>query len=209
MTLPTTMSHLDDLITRFPELTPCEQDILTVFQTLTKTFKSGRKVIICGNGGSAADAEHWAGELLKGFESVRPLSDDAKQKLPPELGEALQDAVPVIPLTGFTSLHSAFGNDVDPQYSSAQLVWALGSPGDCLIALSTSGNSKNVLWALQTAKAKGMTTIGLTGKTGGKVKTFCDTCICAPENRTFLIQELHLPIYHTLCLMIENELFGQ
>ena len=207
MTHAPALDHLEELLRRFPALVSCKTEIVEAFETCISTFRNGGKMLICGNGGSAADAEHWAGELLKGFESSRPLSNDDKLKLPTELANALQDAIPVIPLTGFTSLHSAFGNDVDPKYSLAQLTWALGKPGDCLIGISTSGNSANVLWAFQTAKARGMSTIGLTGKSGGRAATACDVCITAPETQTRLVQELHLPIYHALCLMIEAELF--
>jgi D-sedoheptulose 7-phosphate isomerase len=208
MSSPAALAHLDYLVERLPVLAACREDVLKAFEIFVETFRNGGKALICGNGGSAADAEHWAGELLKGFEMTRPLSPESKQALPPELAESLQEAVPVIPLTGFTSLHSAFGNDVSAQYSLAQLTWALGTPGDCLVGLTTSGNSDNVLWAFKAAKAKGMTCIGLTGKTGGRAADLCDVCITVPESRTCLVQELHLPVYHTLCLMIESELFG-
>ncbi|OVE78291.1 hypothetical protein BVX99_00260 [bacterium F16] len=197
--------HLDELIVRLPCLDGCKKDIQNAFDYLLACFRAGNKVLICGNGGSASDAGHWAGELLKGFESKRPLGSGSG--LPEGLLGKLQDAVPVIPLPDFTSLQTAFANDVDAAYSFAQLTWALGKPGDILVGISTSGNSRNVSLAMQAAKARKMTTIGLTGQGGGEVKDLCDCCMCVPETRTCLVQELHLPVYHTLCLMLEDTLF--
>jgi len=165
-------------------------------------------VLVCGNGGSAADAEHWAGELLKGFTSNRPLPPDARKELSPRLAEGLQGALAMIPLTGFLSYRTAFANDVDADLVFAQLVWALGRPGDVLAALSTSGESINMCLAAEVAAAREMKVLVLTGETGGPLATLADVCIRVPARQTHLVQELHLPIYHCLSLMLEDELFA-
>jgi len=200
--------HIHQLLARKPELSGCVKDVVRAFELMRDSFRKGGKLLICGNGGSAADAEHWAGEMLKGFCHKRPLSQKEKEKLPEELGAKLQGALPTIPLTGFTSLATAFGNDVDPQLTYAQLVWGLGQPGDVLVGISTSGNARNVGAALEAAKARGLIRIGLSGRTGGKMLAHCDLCICVPSAETYLIQEFHLPIYHCLSLMLEDEFFG-
>ncbi|MEI8342337.1 MAG: SIS domain-containing protein, partial [Verrucomicrobiota bacterium] len=200
--------QLDLLISRLPALEPSASAILQAFKTTRDCIRAGGKILICGNGGSAADAEHWAGELLKGFKSKRPLNAEMRAKLPPELAEKLQGAIPMIPLTGFISLSTAFANDVDPQLIFAQLVYGLGKPGDVLIGISTSGNATNVCSAFEVADALGLITIALTGETGGKLKALSKITIHAPATETYLIQELHLPIYHCLCLMLEDEFFG-
>ncbi len=203
------MNHLEQLLKRRPELTACESEIQTAVEKMTASFRNGGKLLLCGNGGSAADAEHWSGELLKGFEKSRRLSTEARARLPQVLADNLQEGLPVIPLTSFVSLQTAFANDVDPQLSFAQLVWSLGIAKDVLVGISTSGNAANVCHAVEAAKAKGLTTIGLTGADGGKLRKLVDLCICAPGTRTCLIQEHHLPIYHTICLMLEEEFFGE
>ena len=201
-------SHINNLLQRRPELAECRCEIEKSFTVLADCIRRGGKLLLCGNGGSAADAEHWAGELLKGFALKRPLKPSEKAGLPTELGLKLQGALPAIPLTGFVSLTTAFGNDVDPQLAFAQLVWGLGKPGDVLIGISTSGNACNVCAAMETAKARGMLRLGLSGRTGGLLNSHCDPCIKAPADETYLIQELHLPIYHCLCLMLEDEFFA-
>ena len=200
-------SHINQLLQRRPELAECRGEIEKSFAILRDCYRRGGKLLLCGNGGSAADAEHWAGELLKGFALKRPLKPSEKVDLPAELGLKLQGALPAIPLTGFVSLGTAFGNDVDPHLSFAQLVWGLGEPGDVLIGISTSGNARNVCAAMDTAKARGMHRLGLSGRTGGQLISHCDLCIKVPADETYLIQELHLPIYHCLCLMLEDEFF--
>ena len=147
-----------------------------------------------------------AGELLKGFCHKRPLSDADKQKLPADLGGKLQEALPAIALTGFTSLGSAFANDVDPHLIYAQLVWGC-RPGDVLVGISTSGNARNVCAAMDAAKGRGVFRLGLSGRTGGRLLAHCDLCIRAPSDQTYLIQEFHLPIYHCLSLMLEDEFY--
>jgi D-sedoheptulose 7-phosphate isomerase len=201
--------RIHDLLQRRPELSVCLADVIKAFEMMRDCFRRGGKMILCGNGGSAADAEHWAGELLKGFVQKRPLDQKEKDSLPAELGLKLQGALPAIALTGFTSLGTAFANDVDPQLIFAQLVWGLGHPGDLLVGISTSGNARNVCSAMEAAKGRGLVRVGLTGRTGGRLLAHCDLCIRAPSDETYLIQEFHLPIYHCLSLMLEDEFFGK
>jgi D-sedoheptulose 7-phosphate isomerase len=200
--------HLTNLIQRRPELTGVAPSIVAAYDALRKCFRSGGKVLLCGNGGSAADADHWAGELLKGFCKDRPLSKQERGKLRPAIATKLQGALPAIPLTAFSAASTAFGNDVDPDLAYAQLTSALGRRGDVLVGLSTSGNAKNVCAAAEVAHAKGLTVVALTGASGGKLKALSDVCICAPSAETYLAQEYHLPIYHCLSLMLEEEFFG-
>jgi len=200
--------HIDRLLQRRPELAECRCGIEEMFEIMRGCFRGGGKLLLCGNGGSAADAEHWAGELLKGFALKRPLKPSEKCDLPPNLGLKLQGALPVIPLTGFLSLGTAFANDVDPHLIFAQLVWGLGKPGDVLIGISTSGNARNVCAAMETAKARKIHRLGLSGRTGGSLNSLCDLCLKVPADDTYLIQELHLPVYHCLSLMLEDEFFG-
>ena len=200
--------RLNELFDRFPALTDCARDIERAYEVLRACFAGGCKVLVCGNGGSAADAEHWAAELLKGFASKRPLSPDARKGLTPRLGEGLQGALPTIPLTGFLSYRTAFANDVDPDLVFAQLVWALGRPGDVLAALSTSGESTNVCLAAEVASAREMKVLALTGETGGPLSRLADVCIRVPAQKTHLVQEYHLPVYHCLSLMLEDEFFA-
>ncbi len=198
---------IDSLISRIPSLAECREDILKVRDVLTATFRSGGKLLLCGNGGSAADCEHWAGELLKSFVKDRPLPAKLAEKLPAELAQNLEAALPAIPLGGFQAASTAFANDVAPQLIFAQLTLGLGKPGDVLVGISTSGNSANVCKAVLTAKAIGMKTVALTGKSGGELAKLADTAIRAPETETYKIQELHLAIYHWLCMAVENEFF--
>jgi D-sedoheptulose 7-phosphate isomerase len=201
--------RLTTLLTRYPPLQSCAPDITAAYEVLKKTFAAGGKLLLCGNGGSAADSDHIAGELLKGFGHARTLPKADAKKLGGDLAKNLQGALPAIPLPQLTALVSAFGNDCDPKYVYAQLTWGLGRKGDALLAITTSGNSANVLHAADAAKARGMKVIGLTGTTGGKLLEKCDVCIRVPEKETFKIQEFHLPVYHCLCLMLEEEFFGK
>ena len=200
--------HLQSLLRRVPALEPCAADIESAFATLRDCFAGGGKALACGNGGSAADAEHWAGELLKGMLKARRLHAPSHPSLPPRLAERLQGALPMIPLTGFLSYHTAFGNDVDPEFVFAQLVWALGRPGDVLVALSTSGRSANVVAAAEAASAKGMVVLALTGAAGGRLAELADVAIRVPAHEVHLVQELHLPVYHCLSVMLEDEFFA-
>ena len=199
--------HLARLIQRIPALEACAGDIQRGFEIMRDSLAAGGKLLICGNGGSGADAEHWAGELLKGFGQKRPIGGELREKLGPELAAQLQGALPVIPLTGFMGLSTAWQNDCDNDYIYAQLTLGLGRPGDVLIGLSTSGNSKNVALALETANKLGLHTIALTGEGGGKAAQLAQCGIRVPSRETYIIQEYHLPIYHALCLMLESEFF--
>jgi D-sedoheptulose 7-phosphate isomerase len=201
-------SRVQALLQRHSELSVCQADVIRAFEMMRDCFRHGGKMLLCGNGGSAADAEHWAGELLKGFVHKRPLNQEDKQRLPAELALKLQGGLPTIPLTGFVSLGTAMANDVDPQLVFAQLVWGLGRPGDLLVGISTSGDAYNVCAAMEAAKARGLVRVGLSGNTGGRLFYNCDLCIRAPANETHLVQEFHLPIYHCLSLMLEDEFFG-
>lgn len=185
---------------RYPELESCRDSILAAVQTIRESLSSGGKILICGNGGSGTDAEHWAGELLKRFCKARP----HRAELPPELAAELEGAFPAIPLTSFTSFQSAWANDRNPDFNFAQLVNALGRPGDVLIGLSTSGGARNVNHAMTAAKAFGLKTIGLTGSAGGPLAAVADVAIRVPETETFKVQELHLPVYHCICLMLDE-----
>jgi D-sedoheptulose 7-phosphate isomerase len=200
--------RLSELCDRLPALAGYARDIEQAFELLRDCYRAEGKVLVCGNGGSAADAEHWAGELLKGFAKERRLSPEAHHGLSPKLAEGLQGALPMIPLTDFLSYRTAFANDVDPDLVFAQLVWALGRPGDVLAALSTSGESTNVCLAAEAASAKQMKVLALTGETGGRLAGLADVCICVPARETHLVQEYHLPVYHCLSLMLEDEFFG-
>lgn len=205
---------LNDLWERYPDLEACKADILLSFELLSKCYHKKGKILVCGNGGSAADSEHIVGELMKSFKSARPLTGSFKEKMnifSPESSEYivshLQGALPAISLTSNSSLISAIANDVSGDMIYAQQVYGYGNPGDILLGISTSGNSVNVIRALQVAKANEMINIGLSGLTGGKMKELCDVTICVPRVSTPEIQELHLPVYHTLCLMLEKEFF--
>ena len=206
---------INGLIERYPALAGCKIDIENAVNAIENTYREGGKLLLCGNGGSCADCEHISGELMKGFLKKRPLTEGKKREMRescPEIDEAvlesLQDALPAIPLTSLSALNTAFCNDVDPALIYAQSVLALGKSGDVLIAMSTSGNSKNVVEAAKVAKALGICVIGLTGESGGKLKSIADICICAPECETYKIQELHLPIYHYICAEIETRFFA-
>ena len=201
------MERINTLCVRYPVLEPCRSSLVDAFEVLRDSFESGNKMLICGNGGSAADADHWSGELLKGFCSKRPLSKNWKEKLGSEFDGKLQNALPCIPLTGFTALGTAYSNDVDPHFIYAQLCWALGKEGDVLVGISTSGNAGNVIHAAKVAKAKDMKVITLTGESGGEVKDLADVAIRVPVKETFHVQELHLPVYHALCLELEDYFF--
>ena len=206
---------INPLFTRFPELEPCRAAIFSTVDALEKCFRSGGKLLLCGNGGSCSDAQHIVGELMKGFLSTRPLSDAAKADMRancPGIDERLlgllQNGLPALALSDASALITAFANDVEPDYVYAQQVLALGRPGDMLLGISTSGNASNVFYAAQTAKALGLTVVGLTGKTGGKLASASDIAIIAPSNETYRIQEYHLPIYHAICAEIERRIYG-
>lgn len=196
---------MNTLLERYPALKCCEQDIEAALKLMTDTYKSGGKVLVCGNGGSAADSEHIVGELMKGFMLKRKVED---KRIPDELREKLQGALPAISLPSQSAILSAFANDVDPEMMYAQLVYGYANENDLLICLSTSGNSKNVVNAARVTRAIGGKIIALTVASGGKLREIADICICVPETETFKIQELHLPVYHYLCAEIENHFFN-
>lgn len=205
---------LNDLIIRYPQLSVCKEDISCAFDLLSDSYKSNRKLLVCGNGGSASDAEHIVGELMKGFKNPRRLDNKYKEKLKEvdetlgdRLADLLQGTLPAIALDGHPALTTAYMNDCDPQLCFAQQVNGYGKSGDVLLGISTSGNSKNVIYAAVTAKAKGMKVIGLTGSKESRLSELADVCIRVPETETYKIQELHLPVYHCLCLMLEKEFF--
>ena len=206
---------LDELLNRYANLRYLEVSVLMAVEAIIKTFRSGGKVLVCGNGGSCSDADHIVGELMKSFEGHRPLEKSLQEKLTelsPERGkvlaEKLQQGLPAISLTAHQSLITAIANDISGDVIYAQQVIGWGNAGDILIGLSTSGNSKNVIDALIVAKAKGLATIGFTGESGGNMKEWCDILINVPETRTAYVQELHLPVYHAVCMMVEKEIFG-
>lgn len=201
------MKHIDHLLKRYPELGFMEKAIGHAFEMIKEVYENGGKLLICGNGGSAADSDHIVGELMKGFYLPRSLPEEEKAVYG-ELGEFLQGALPAIALTQHAALSTAFLNDVEPMMVFAQQVYGYGQPGDLLICLSTSGNSRNVVNAAKTAKAKGMKVLTLTGKDGGELKLLSDECLIAPAEATADIQEYHLPLYHTLCAMAEDAFFG-
>lgn len=197
-------THLTDLLNRYSTLTECQDDLQRAYDLLADAFRNDKKLLLCGNGGSAADSEHWAGELLKGFADPRTIPTHMRKEFGEEIASGLQWAFPVIPLTGFSAFSTAFSNDVSPEHVFAQLVFALGRTDDVLAVLSTSGNSPNVCIAAQLARTRGLRVLALTGHSGGKLKDLADVCVCVPAHQTPHVQELHLPIYHCLSLMLEE-----
>lgn len=212
--MPEQKKTLYDLIERYPVLSVCKDDIWAAYEMISECYICGGKLLVAGNGGSAADAEHIVGELMKEFKKDRCLDDDMRQKImaiDPELGadlcENLQGALPAIALTGNAALSTACLNDVNGTIGFAQQLFGYGREKDVFLGITTSGNSKNILNAMVTAHAKDMKTIVLTGRDGGRALPLADIAIVVPENETYRIQELHLPIYHALCLMLEDRFF--
>lgn len=208
--------QLNLLIERYPKLEVCKEDIRKAYELLEAAYQKGRKLLVCGNGGSASDSEHIVGELMKEFKLKRKVYCDHAETLKaidPELGQVLADnlqgALPAISLTGHSSLQTAYMNDAVPELVFAQQVNGYGKEGDVLLGISTSGNSKNVLYAAVNAKAKGLKVIGLTGSKENQLMKYADVCIRVPETETYKIQEYHLPVYHCLCLMLEDHFFGE
>ena len=195
---------MKELLERYPKLNVCATDIEKALALMVDTYKNGGKILVCGNGGSASDADHIVGELMKGFKLPRKVTDE---RIPQNLREKLQGALPAISLCSQTSLMTAIANDNDADMIFAQQVYGLGKENDLLIAISTSGNSKNVINAVEVAKALGVKVVALTGENGGLLKEMADVTICAPSTETYKIQEYHLPIYHYLCAKVEEEFF--
>lgn len=209
------MRHIDLLVERYPSLESARNDIVAAYLLLEESYENGGKLLVAGNGGSAADAEHIVGELMKGFKLPRKPEADFAEKLVEEnqelgsvLAENLQGALHAIALDGHPALSTAYMNDCEPLLCFAQQVNGYGKSGDVFLGISTSGNSRNVLFAATTAHAKGLKVIGLTGAKDSKLKDMSDVCIKAPQTETYMIQELHLPIYHCLCLMLEDKFFA-
>lgn len=208
--------YIDLLILRYPQLIVAKDCIVEAYQILEESYTNDGKLLVAGNGGSAADAEHIVGELMKGFVNHRKLEaeySDALITVNKELGrvlsENLQGALPAIALDGHLALTTAYLNDCEPLLCFAQQVNGYGRKSDVFLGISTSGNSRNILYAATVAKAKGMKVIGLTGEKDSKLSEISDTCIQVPETETYKIQELHLPVYHCLCLMLEDTFFGK
>jgi D-sedoheptulose 7-phosphate isomerase len=208
--------HVDTLIERYPSLAACREQIISAYNILEEAYSDGRKLLVAGNGGSASDSEHIVGELMKEFKLKRKIYSAQIERLmqiDSEMGtvlaEHLQGSLPAISLVGEPSLTTAFMNDAVPVLIFAQQVNGLGRAGDVFLGISTSGNSKNVLYAAVAAKSKGLKVIGLTGEKENRLMEFADVCIRVPETETYKIQELHLPVYHCLCLMLEERFFGK
>lgn len=207
--------HIDSLTKRYPALQSVRQNFLKAYHLLEECFEHGGKLLIAGNGGSAADSEHIAGELMKRFKRPRPISPDFAEKLEAidplrgaRLAKNLERSLMAIPLVAHEALTTAYINDVDGLGVFAQQLYGFGRPGDVFLGISTSGNSENIIMASVVAKASGIKVIGLTGANGGELQKTTDVCVKVPETETYLIQEMHLPIYHSWCLMLEEHFFN-
>lgn len=195
---------MEELLERYPKLSVCREDIEKASRLIYDTYKNGGKVLVCGNGGSAADSEHIVGELMKEFLKKREVSDE---RIPESLRKNMQGSLPAISLPSQCAVLSAFVNDVEPEMMYAQLVYGYAKENDLVIGISTSGNSKNVVNAVKVAKCMGVKTLSLTGEKESKLSGLSDVTVKVPETETFKVQELHLPVYHYLCAYVENMLF--
>lgn len=214
--IPEVKKLLEELIDRYPLLQSIETQIADTYYALEETYANKGKLLVAGNGGSAADAEHIVGELMKSFKNSRTIDEKMVQALEDIdsekgrwIGDKLQGALPAIAVVDHLALSTAYLNDVNPLLGIAQQVYGYGNEHDTFLGISTSGNSENILYAATVAKAKGLKVIALTGGTGGKLKELADIAVIVPETETYKIQEFHLPIYHTLCLMLEERFFGK
>jgi phosphoheptose isomerase len=205
---------LDELISNNPALESCRKDIREACLAIIDSYSNEGKLLICGNGGSASDADHIVGEIMKSFEKKRSVDKDLEDNLRSVSGERgsyiaerLQGALPAISLNAHAALASAISNDMDASLVFAQQIVGYGQKNDVLMAISTSGNSRNIIDAAITAKAKGLTVIGLTGKSGGEMQQYCDIVISVPASGTAEVQEFHLPVYHAICRIVENRFF--
>ena len=205
---------LDTLIRRYPSLEPVKDDIRETADIIIKSYENGGQLLVCGNGGSNADADHIVGELMKSFSKKRPLESSFEQSLESVdaekaefLSSHLERGLPAISLSAHTALNTAVSNDIHGDLIFAQQVNGYGRKGDVFLGITTSGNSKNVIYAAIVAKAKGMKVLGLTGETGGELKKYCDAIVKVPAKWTPEVQELHLPVYHTICQIIEYHFF--
>lgn len=202
------MDAIEELLLNFEELRFLNTEIRKSATILVNCFQSGGKLLLCGNGGSCADCEHIAGELIKKFAIERPLSSELAEKLGPELSAELHGGLPALSLPSMIGFHTAFNNDDNPEFAFAQQVVALGQSNDVLWGITTSGNSRNVVHATRAARALGITTIALTGKSGGEIANIADSIITAPSQDVAKVQELHLPIYHAICKYVEHQIFS-
>lgn len=209
------LKHINLLTKRYPVLEAIRKELIEAYLILEESYEHGGKLLVAGNGGSAADSEHIVGELMKGFKMPRKMNSDfanhlkvVDDELGTVLAENLQGALPAIALDGHPALTTAYMNDCEPLLCFAQQVNGFGNPEDVFLGISTSGNSKNILYAATVARAKGMKVIGLTGAKENKLQKYADVCVKAPNMETYMIQELHLPIYHCWCLMLEDHFFG-
>ncbi|MBN1457971.1 MAG: SIS domain-containing protein [Armatimonadetes bacterium] len=204
---------LRTLLERHPDLNSCRAEIVSARDLLIGAYEHGNKLLLCGNGGSAADCEHIAAELLKSFERPRPLAEETRKKLRAlgaegeKLAETLQQGLRAVSLCGHPAFSTAFANDVNADMAFAQLVTVLGDPGDVLLAVSTSGKARSVCLAAQAARTLGLKVVGLSGSDGGALAPLCDLCIIVPGHGTAEVQELHVPVYHYLCRAIEEHFF--
>ena len=210
------MDYLELLIRRYPALAPVRDSVLAAYETMKECYENGGTLLVAGNGGSCADSEHIGGELMKGFVKPRRVPEEFARALTqadsergPELAAKLQGGLPAIALTGHNGLTTAFANDVDPDMVFAQQVYGYGRAGDALLALTTSGNSKNVVNAVHAARARGMRTLGITGEGESALSALCDVCLRLPARETARVQEYTLPVYHALCALIEDEFFAE
>ncbi len=210
------LSHFERLFERHPVLNCCREQVINAYAMLKGCYEKGGKVLLVGNGGSCADCEHIAGELMKGFWLKRPLDEEKRaaimaltEDILPGTADLLQQGLPAIVLTGHNALSTAVQNDLDPNLAPAQQVVAYAKPGDVLIGISTSGNARNVALAVSVAKALGLGTIALTGEKGGRLRGIADLSVCVPATSPADVQELHLPVYHALCAMIESTFFDR
>ncbi len=206
--------HVKELLKRHPELQEAVESLLKVYFILKICFFNQKNLFVCGNGGSAADSEHIVGELMKGFKNPRKPPEEVRELFRSRLGsdeltDKLQMGLPCISLLSHLSLSSAYVNDVDPFMVYAQQLFVLGKEGDAVLGLSTSGNALNVMNTFQVARAKGITTILFTGRNHGKCEKFADHIVRSPASETYLVQEYHLPLYHCLCAMLEENFYGK
>lgn len=207
--------YIDLLMERYPILESCREDIVKAYLIMEECYELDGKLLIAGNGGSAADAEHIAGELMKRFKTPRPVTPEMADKLRAidpargmNLAQNLECSLMAIPLVAHEAMTTAYINDVDGLGVFAQQLFGFGRPGDVFLGISTSGNSKNVMSATVVARALGIKVIGLTGAKGGELASVADVAVKVPETETYMIQELHLPVYHCWCLMLEDKFFG-
>ena len=212
---PKLVKHIDLLVARYPKLEAVRQEIIDSYLLMEESYENGGKLLIAGNGGSAADSEHIAGELMKRFKILRPVSKEYAEKLKEvdpvrgaELSKNLECSLMAIPLVAHEALTTAYINDVDGLGVFAQQLFGYGRKGDVFLGISTSGKSKNILNATVVARASGIKVVGLTGAKGGELAKVADVAVKAPETETYMIQEVHLPIYHCWCLMLEDHFFG-